>query len=198
MTNRLIESYQEIIAQIFVDAVKSLGRQVGKDMYISLLRGKKNSKIINGKYYQNEYYGIFSYLPINELSYILDYLIERGIIQTEAKGKVILLSSNKTINEVKDAELNFLECIMDNSINVLGKEDEELYSRLKGVRFTLSLKNKIPPYSVCSDKVLRDICIKKPKNEDALDKISGVGEKFMSNYSNIFLKILQEYEVAKV
>lgn len=198
MTNELIKNYQDTIVQIFVASVKSFNRPIGKDIYISILKGRKDSKIIKGKYYTNEYYGVFSYFPTAELSYILDYLIESKIILAEEKGKITLLSSKKTLKDIKKEKINFIESVVDNSINIIGKSDEELYSRLKGVRFTLSLENKVPPYSVCSDKVLRDICIKKPKNEDALDKISSVGEKFMSNYSNIFLKILQEYEVEKI
>lgn len=46
MTNELIKSYQEIIVKIFIDSLRSIDRPVGREIFISMLKGKKDSKII--------------------------------------------------------------------------------------------------------------------------------------------------------
>lgn len=60
MTNKLIDSYQEIIVKIVIAALRSFDRHVGREIFISMLKGRKDSKIVKGKYYKNEYYGVFS------------------------------------------------------------------------------------------------------------------------------------------
>lgn len=193
MTKRLIDSYQEIIVKIFIVSLRSFNRLVGREIFISMLKGRKDSKIVKGKYYENEYYGVFSCFRGNEINCVLDYLIENGIIKTEIKGKNTFLYTTKTLEDIEMYRYDFMGYISDGSINMVDKDDEELYSRLKGVRFSLALENDIQPYSICSDKILRDICILKPKNKIEMDRIPGIGFGFIENYANVFLKILEEY-----
>ena len=193
MTNELIDSYQEIIVKIFVAALRSFDRRVGREIFISMLKGRKDSKIVKGKYYENEYYGIFSSFRGNEINCVLDYLIENGIIEIEVKGKNMLIYTIKTLEDISNYKYDFMGYISDGNINMVEKADEELYSRLKGARFSLALKYNIQAYSICSDKILRDICILKPKNKCEMDQISGIGLGFIENYANVFLMILDEY-----
>ena len=50
MKNELLENYQEVIAKIYVAALRSLNRKVGREIFISMLKGRKDSKIIKGKF----------------------------------------------------------------------------------------------------------------------------------------------------
>lgn len=193
MANELIQNYQEVIVKIVLASLKSVGRPVGREIFISMLKGRKDSKIVKSKYYINEYYGIFSFFRGGEIAYILDYLIESGIIQKEDKGNIIFIYTTKNINDAYKYSYDFIGYISDKSMNIITKEDEDLYSRLKAVRFSLAIKNNLKPYSICSDKILRDICMQKPKNKNELYRIYGIGEKFIENYSDIFLTILNEY-----
>jgi len=69
--NELIQKYQETIVEILIASLKSFNRRVGKEIFISMLKGKKDSKIVKGKYYNNEYYGIFSIFSRDDLSNII-------------------------------------------------------------------------------------------------------------------------------
>ena len=122
MKNELIENYQEIIAKIYVEALRSLNRKVGREIFISMLKGRKDSKIVKGNYYKNEYYGIFSSFRGNEISDILDYLIKEGIIETENHGTTVLIYTKKTINELYKYYYNFIKYISDSSINIIDEK----------------------------------------------------------------------------
>lgn len=190
MGNDLLGNYQEAIAKIYVAALKSLKRKVGREIFISMLKGRKDSKIINGKYYENEYYGVFSSFRGNEISNILDYLIEEGIIKKESQGNVTFIYTDKEINDLYKYYYNFIGYISDNTINTINEEDEELFLKLKNIRYSIALNKKVSPYNICSDKILREMCIKKPKNKDEMDAIYGIGNKFIENYADEFLKII--------
>jgi ATP-dependent DNA helicase RecQ len=157
-----------------------------------MLKGRKDSKIVKGKYYENEYYGIFASFKGNEVSNVLDYLIEEGIILKELKSNNTFVYTNKTVNDLYKYYYNFIEYISDNSINIIEKEDENLFRKLKDARYGLAMKENLSPHNVCSDKVLREICIKKPKDTEEMDAIYGIGEYFINNYSEAFLKVIVE------
>ncbi len=192
MKNELIENYQEIIAKIYVGALKSLNRKVGREIFISMLKGRKDSKIVKGNYYKNEYYGIFASFRGNEISDILDYLIKEGIIETENHGTTVLIYTKKTINELYKYYYNFIKYISDSSINIIDEKDETLFRKLKDIRYAISVKENLSAYNICSDKILREMCWLKPKTKEELYKIYGIGEKFIERYSEDFLKILKE------
>jgi len=68
LINNVIQNYQEAIVKIYVEALKSFNRPVGREIFISMLKGKKDSKIMKSRYYENTYYGIFASFKGNEVS----------------------------------------------------------------------------------------------------------------------------------
>ena len=72
--------------------------------------------------------------------------------------------------------------------------DEELFRILRKVREKLAAKEFVPAYIVFSDATLRDMCIKRPTDEDALLAVSGVGKYKLDKYGDAFLTALREYE----
>lgn len=195
MKNDIIENYQEAIVKIYISALHTFRRPVGREIFISMLKGRKDSKIVKGKYYENEYYGIFGSFKGNEVSNILDYLIEENIIGIEIKGNVTFVYPNKNISDLYRYYYDFIGYIADNSINVIDEKDEMLFCRLKDIRYGLALKEKLSPHNICSDKILREMCIKKPQNEEEMDAIYGIGEKFLLNYAKEFLEALNNENI---
>ena len=190
MKNELLENYQEVIAKIYVAALRSLNRKVGREIFISMLKGRKDSKIIKGKYYENEYYGVFASFRGNEISNILNYLIEEGIILKETQGNICFIYTKEDVNSLYKYYYDFIGYISDNTMNMIGTEDEHLFLKLKNVRYSIALEKNLSPYNICSDEILREMCNRKPKNEDELDCIYGVGEKFIANYAKRFLNVI--------
>ena len=192
MKNELLENYQEAIVKIYVAALKSLNRKVGREIFISMLKGRKDNKIVKGKYYENEYYGVFSSFRGNEISNILEYLIEEGIILKEMQGNICFIYTKEDVNSLYKYYYDFIGYISDNTINMINEEDEQLFLRLKNIRYSIALEENLSPYNICSDKILREMCNIKPKNEEELDSIYGIGEKFIANYAKRFLNVINE------
>ena len=71
--------------------------------------------------------------------------------------------------------------------------DEELFQALRHVREKLAAREFVPAYIIFSDATLRDMCSKRPSNEEEMLAISGVGKYKMDKYGEAFLAALEEY-----
>ena len=72
--------------------------------------------------------------------------------------------------------------------------DEELLAFLEKTRSEIAKIAGIPAYSVVNDRTLREIAIRRPKNETDFMKIYGIGEVKMKRYGKTFINAVKEYE----
>ena len=49
--NNFIMDYQKAIVKIYIKALQSMNRRVGREIFVSMLKGRKDSKIISSKSY---------------------------------------------------------------------------------------------------------------------------------------------------
>lgn len=72
--------------------------------------------------------------------------------------------------------------------------DEELLAFLEKTRSEIAKIVGIPAYSVVNDRTLREIALRRPKNEADFMKIYGIGEVKMKRYGKTFINAVKEYE----
>ena len=72
--------------------------------------------------------------------------------------------------------------------------DEKLLEFLKKTRSEIARIAGVPAYSVVNDRTLREIAIRRPKNEADFMKIYGIGEVKMRRYGKTFINAVKEYE----
>ena len=57
-----------------------------------------------------------------------------------------------------------------------------LFEKLRSVRTELAAEKSVPPYIICSDKTLKDMCAKLPRDKEQLADVYGMGEQKIQNY----------------
>lgn len=72
-----------------------------------------------------------------------------------------------------------------------GDADEELYARLRALRKRLADERRVPPYVVFSDKTLRAMVEARPRDEEGLAEVYGVGAAKLEKYGPAFLAALR-------
>ena len=72
---------------------------------------------------------------------------------------------------------------------VLGTFDLSTFERLRALRLEIAKQNGIPPYVVFSDKTLKEMAEKLPKDKEAMLDVSGVGEVKFERYGEAFLEL---------
>jgi ATP-dependent DNA helicase RecQ len=64
---------------------------------------------------------------------------------------------------------------------------QDLFDRLRALRKRLASEAGIAPYMVFSDRTLREMCLARPRTDEELLAISGVGAKKLRTYGEDFL-----------
>ena len=62
--------------------------------------------------------------------------------------------------------------------------DEALYDALKAWRIDTAREENVPAFVILHDSVLREIARSRPKDKDALSRISGIGESKLARFGD--------------
>ena len=68
-----------------------------------------------------------------------------------------------------------------------------LFEKLLSVRTELAAEKSVPPYIICSDKTLKDICAKLPRDKEQLADVYGMGEQKIQNYGEAFVTAVNSF-----
>ena len=80
------------------------------------------------------------------------------------------------------------------TIDELDEKQKELYALLKAKRLEIAREENVPPYIVCTDRTLMDMCVKAPQTKEEMLRVSGVGENKFGKYGRQFLDCIAEFE----
>ena len=68
-----------------------------------------------------------------------------------------------------------------------------LFEKLRNVRTELAAEKSVPPYIICSDKTLKDMCAKLPLDKEQLADVYGMGEQKIQNYGEAFVTAVNSF-----
>lgn len=72
-------------------------------------------------------------------------------------------------------------------------DESDLFIILKQIRLTEAKRLGIPPYMVFGDKTLRELALHTPQTNSDFLTISGVGEKKLARFGNLFMSAIQAH-----
>ena len=73
----------------------------------------------------------------------------------------------------------------------LSDDDAALFDELRRVRRELAAASGMPPYVIFHDATLKAMAAARPRDAEALGRISGVGERKLEAYGDAFLEVLR-------
>lgn len=187
----------------------------GIGMVSGILAGSSEDKIIDRGCDEYMTYGSLSNMSRKEIQDMIQAMISEGYIKT-TDDQYRVLKLNKTSfsvldgdvkatirmpDEVKTRLINIIKPAKKTASGILGKDLSEegraLYEELKKLRAFLASLEGIPGYMVFSDKVLLDMCIKRPKSKSEMLKIDGMGHRKYENYGYRFLYAIETFKYNK-
>ena len=71
--------------------------------------------------------------------------------------------------------------------------DEELFLKLKEMRYSISQDKKMAPFMIFHDSTLKEMATYFPQNKAAILTIKGVGLKKFETYGEAFLEVIKEH-----
>lgn len=75
----------------------------------------------------------------------------------------------------------------------LTPKGQELFEQLRKCRTELAEEKGVPPYIICSDKTLTDMCAKCPVDNEAMEAVYGMGVQKIQSYGEHFTKVIAAF-----
>lgn len=74
---------------------------------------------------------------------------------------------------------------------------QELFEKLRICRTKLASEKSVPPYIICSDKTLKDMCAKCPETKEKMAEVYGMGEQKIKSYGDVFIEEINKFIAEK-
>ena len=194
-----------IAAQKALSCVYRTGQRFGVSYVIDVLLGKADERMkkfghdqittfnIGGEYSKTEWQGIFRQLvALNLLA--VDTAEHGGLFITTA-GQAFLKEKTPVKLRKQESRKEARKALMKKEAeDFYGQEmNQPLFDALREARMELAKQQNVPPYVIFHDKTLREMAVFKPASRSALMEISGMGERKMERYGQIFLDVIRKY-----
>ncbi|MBP2015484.1 DNA helicase RecQ [Anaerococcus degeneri] len=190
-------------AQKILSCIFRLDQKYGISTVVDCLKGSKNKNAREKELENISTYGIMKEKSAEEIKDLIGVLIADGYIKVVGldypvlalteKSKDILFSKTKFYARKTEAK----KSVKHKEQNLGSQGDQDLFEKLKKLRLDLSKLRKIPPFIIFSDQTLKDMAIKKPKNEEEFLGVKGVGEKKLIQYGDLFIEEIKDYLILK-
>lgn len=205
-SNCLTEYKETDVTDICIDIIKCIGELkggFGANVVTGVLRGEKKSKLLSYGFDRLPSYGSEHMVSENRLKQIINEMVMNGIlyktddryslIKLTSKSEMILNGKERFSIKVNDEQEKSLNAKRQRTSDILNSKGFELFDRLRKLRLELARNESVPPYIVCSDKTLTDMCVKQPFTKDEMLNINGIGENKYNKYGNEFINAVKEF-----
>lgn len=194
------------VAQKILSCVARVKENFGIAHVIDVLRGADTANVRSRGHHELSTYGLLKDIPKVDLRDWIYQLIGQGVL-VQAGDEYPLLKLNGASWEVmsgRQAVRLIRLARREKRKKSAGAEsaspgelppgaDAELFELLRQLRRQEAQRAKVQPYQVFTDAVLAELSRGRPTTEDAMGRISGVGEYRLREYGQTFLRVIASY-----
>lgn len=173
-------------SQMILSTVFRTREKYGISVLIDILKGFKGPKIIQNNLDKVTTYGIMKEYSNTFIRNLIKSLLNEGYVDLK-EGTYSMLKLNSRSMRVLKSKETVLFKILDTSEPIL---NEEIFEALKKWRKERAFRDRVKPYIIFSDTSLISISNVKPKSNEELLEIRGVGSKKVEAYGAEILEIV--------
>ncbi len=191
-----------VIAQKVLSAIYRLKGQEAMGTVIDVLKGARNSNILDKNYDNLKTYGAGKDISWKDWQHYIIQLINQGFcqiafhlnnaLQPTAFSKKVLFEGEK-VQLTTPKEFKKEEKIATRKTTVKKQTDNSLFERLRKLRYRIAKEEDIAAYLVFSDATLREIEKERPQTDGEFLAISGVGQRKLEVYGGEFMDEIKNF-----
>ena len=189
-----------------VQCVREVNGSFGKSMVADIVRGSKAARLLELGLDRLDSYGTVSD-SISQVKEVIELLAAERLLQvSDGTYPVVGLGLRCFEADADDFEFTMKRMKAKGSDSrAMGEGransgghafgsagfsagDDALFERLRALRKRIADTNGIPPYVVFSDRTLRDMCVRRPKDRLEFLQVNGVGETKLARYGETFME----------
>lgn len=199
-----------VVAQKALSCVYRTGQRFGAVYLTDVLLGKDDERIRSFGHHRVSTFGIGTELSDREWKSVFRQLVASGLLSVEIDGKGgfrlapasrPVLRGEQKFHLRKDPEpvkrkraatkkSRKKEAPFGSDRDTAASGD--LWEKLRALRLEIARKQGIAPFVVFHDKTLKEMVERLPRDLDEMSEISGVGERKLELYGELFLAVIEE------
>jgi ATP-dependent DNA helicase RecQ len=187
------------VAQKLLSAIYRTGQSFGMGHIEAVLTGRVNEKIMQRQHDRLSVFGIVEGEETALLKPVARALLVQDALETNEHGGLKLGQAARSFLR-GEQEVSIVMPPPKGRRNRKGAEanpvDDPLFEALRACRRDLAREAGVPPYVIFHDSSLRDMAEKRPRNDDDLSHVSGVGVRKREAYGRAFLDVIARFEGA--
>lgn len=189
-------------SQKILSCIYRVGERYGINIVIQVLRGSRNKRVLEFELDKLSTYNIMKEYTENSLREIIMTLVSKGYIYITADKFPVLKLSAKA-GEVLRGEVKVYHkkhLVEKRSSkrraqteDILESFDEDLFLKLRELRYNISQEKGLAPFMVFHDSTLREMASYFPQDKETLLTIKGIGLKKYESYGEDFINLIKDY-----
>ena len=189
------------IAQKILSAAIRTGERFGVNYLVDVLRGAANKAVRIRGHHELPVFGISKGIDADELKEMVRSLVTNGLLAQRGSGYPTLVVSaqgRKFLNSREKLSLTRPKQAAPVLQATSGPDretayDTRLFDELAALRLEIATDREVPAYQIFGNKSLQQMAFHMPRNEAEFSRISGVGDAKLRDFSERFLKVINEY-----
>ncbi len=192
-----------IDAQKILSCIYRVDQRYGLTMVTGVLRGSRNKKILEFNLDKVSTYGIMKEHSVDSLREIIMTLVAKGyiyitadkypVLKLTASAGEVLKGDVKVFHKKHLLEIKRSKKKAMSTEKMLENFDDDLFEKLRELRYNLSQEKGLAPFMIFHDSTLREMASYFPKDKTSMLLIKGVGAKKFESYGEEFLQVIEEY-----
>ncbi len=192
-------------ALIALSCVARMRGRYGKSRVVDTLLGSSAKPILDAGLDKLSTYGMLSSWQKVQVQALLDSLTRAGLMRTTTGDYPKLQLTDvgaTTLKEKRAIEIDFDRTAVvarrskkakrEETLAELNEADGRLFEALRSWRAEVARTIAKPPYVIAHDKVLATVATERPKTEDDLARIPGIGPAKLAQYGPELLRLVLE------
>lgn len=182
-------------AEKILGCVTTCRERFGAGVIADTVRGSSSQKLKLNRMDKNPYYAALCTETDEQIHALIDHLCVRGYLMRDTDGLPVLrLTARGTdvLNGIERVTMR-TEKMPDRPVTRKSLRGT-LFETLRVLRLELAKREFVPPYAVFSDNTLQQMSEKRPRDEEELLAISGVGQTKLKKYGKLFLDAIRNFE----
>ena len=185
-----------------LSCVYRTGQRFGVNHVIDVLRGADNAKVRQFRHERLSTWGIGADLGAPRWRSVFRQLVTRGYLAVDLDGygglrltdacRPVLRGEETVLLREDPKEVRERPARRDRDTEI-AERDRPLWEALRACRKRLADAHGVPPFVIFHDRTLRDMLARRPRHEDELLQVSGVGESKRDRYGAEFLRVIREH-----
>jgi len=188
------------IAQKILSAAIRTGERFGVNYLVDVLRGAANKAVRIRGHHELPVFGISKGIDADELKEMVRSLVTNGLLAQRGSGYPTLVVSaqgRKFLNSREKLSLTRPKQAAPVLQATSGPDretayDTRLFDELAALRLEIATDREVPAYQIFGNKSLQQMAFHMPRNEAEFSRISGVGDAKLRDFSERFLKVINE------